>query len=264
MLQIQTVIFDLDGTVYQNMTFHHSYLWALTTGTWAEAWQPKLAALTEEILSGRRLEMNRFYLRGRVQADTPEALVQALSQRMCPDMTYEEAVQRSDVTYLGDAWALLAFLGDGLGLLDGTRADEVYRQTRVEMEREGMEGNTRLRDALIALQKRRRVILLSNSYRETVLEFLRQLGFEDAFREICPSARKPYGMIDSLRALAPELLEQPERLLSIGDHAFNDLMPVSAIGGKTLWMNPYSGIHEPQCDWSLHTLDELADFLNRM
>ena len=264
MLQIQTVIFDLDGTVYQNMSFHHSYLRALTAGTWAEKWQEELCTLVETILRGERLEMNRFYLRGEVQADTPDALAEALQKRVCPDMTYEQAIGREDVVYLGDAWALLAFLGDGMGLLKGSRADEVYRSTRVEMEREGMEGNLRLRDAVAALQKRKRVILLSNSYRQTVLEFLRQLGFEGVFREICPSARKPYGMLESLRALDPELLAQPEQVLSIGDHAFNDLMPVAAIGGKTLWMNPYPGIHEPEYDWSLRTLDELAEFINRM
>ena len=65
-----------------------------------------------------------------------------------------------------------------------------------------------------------------------------------------------------LQALDPALLARPEALISIGDHAFNDLMPISAIGGQTLWIDPYPGIHEPEYTWCVHTLAELAAFLD--
>lgn len=48
-------------------------------------------------------------------------------------MTYAEALKADDVVYLGDAWAVLAYLGDALGCLDGDRP-EVYRLTRLQME----------------------------------------------------------------------------------------------------------------------------------
>ena len=69
-------------------------------------------------------------------------------------------------------------------------------------------------------------------------------------------------MIASLQALDPALLARPEALISIGDHAFNDLMPISAIGGQTLWIDPYPGIHEPEYTRCVHTLAELAAFLD--
>ena len=177
-------------------------------------------------------------------------------------MTYAEALKADDVVYLGDAWAVLAYLGDALGCLAGDRANEVYRLTRLQMEQAGMHGDRGLYEAIMRLEQRCRVVLLSNSYEETVREFLRQLGFAGAFREICSSANKPYGMIASLQALDPALLARPEALISIGDHAFNDLMPISAIGGQTLWIDPYPGIHEPEYTWCVHTLAELAAFLD--
>lgn len=177
-------------------------------------------------------------------------------------MTYAEALKADDVVYLGDAWAVLAYLGDALGCLDGDRANEVYRLTRLQMEQAGMHGDRGLYEAIMRLEQRCRVVLLSNSYEETVREFLRQLGFAGAFREICSSANKPYGMIASLQALDPALLPRPEALISIGDHAFNDLMPISAIGGQTLWIDPYPDIHEPEYTWCVHTLAELAAFLD--
>ena len=73
-----------------------------------------------------------------------------------------------------------------------------------------MHGDRGLYEAIMRLEQRCRVVLLSNSYEETVREFLRQLGFAGAFREICSSANKPYGMIASLQALDPALLARPE------------------------------------------------------
>lgn len=35
-------------------------------------------------------------------------------------MTYAEALKADDVVYLGDAWAVLAYLGDALGVWTAT------------------------------------------------------------------------------------------------------------------------------------------------
>ena len=128
-MQNRIVIFDLDGTIYQNSVFHRGYLRTLVAGTWAEPLEADLVRLTEAIFAGRELDMNRFYRRGRAEAATVPELVQALRKRVLPGMTYAEALHADDVVYLGDAWAVLAYLGDALGCLDGDRANEVYRLT---------------------------------------------------------------------------------------------------------------------------------------
>ena len=133
-MQNRIVIFDLDGTIYQNSVFHRGYLRTLVAGTWAEPLEADLVRLAEAIFAGRKLDMNRFYRRGRAEAATVPELVQALRKRVLPNMTYAEALQADDVVYLGDAWAVLAYLGDALGCLDGDRANEVYRLTRLQME----------------------------------------------------------------------------------------------------------------------------------
>ena len=178
-MQNRIVIFDLDGTIYQNSVFHRGYLRTLVAGTWAEPLEADLVRLAEAIFAGRKLDMNRFYRRGRAEAATVPELVQALRKRVLPNMTYAEALQADDVVYLGDAWAVLAYLGDALGCLDGDRANEVYRLTRLQMEQAGMHGDRGLYEAIMRLEQRCRVVLLSNSYEETVREFLRQLGFAD-------------------------------------------------------------------------------------
>lgn len=43
-MQNRIVIFDLDGTIYQNSVFHRGYLRTLVAGTWAERWRRTLSA----------------------------------------------------------------------------------------------------------------------------------------------------------------------------------------------------------------------------
>lgn len=258
------VIFDLDGTIYQNTVFHTDYIHTLVTGTEFAHWERDLIGLADDIFAGGKLHMNRFYRMGTLRAHSCAELAAGLEQQLCQWLTYEQALERKDVLYLGDAWAVMDLLGTALGCLDKKRSDEIYHRIRHHMEQAGMHGNSRLRQAIIDLQKRCRVILVSNSYQETVDEFLRQLGFSGVFQTVCYSARKPSGMIESLGNTDPALLQKPQNLISIGDHAFNDLMPIAALGGETVWMNPYSGIDPPPCDRSFSTLDELACYLDTL
>ena len=91
-MQNRIVIFDLDGTIYQNSVFHRGYLRTLVAGTWAEPLEADLVRLAEAIFAGRELDMNRFYRRGRAEAATVPELVQALRKRVLPGMTYAEAL----------------------------------------------------------------------------------------------------------------------------------------------------------------------------
>ena len=59
-MQNRIVIFDLDGTIYQNSVFHRGYLRTLVAGTWAEPLEADLVRLAEAIFAGRELDINRF------------------------------------------------------------------------------------------------------------------------------------------------------------------------------------------------------------
>lgn len=51
-MQNRIVIFDLDGTIYQNSVFHRGYLRTLVAGTWAEPLEADLVRLAEAIFAG--------------------------------------------------------------------------------------------------------------------------------------------------------------------------------------------------------------------
>lgn len=59
--EIDTIIFDLDGTIYQNTEFHRDYLRFLVDGTGLEAWADSLIAFADAVFAGERLVMNAFY-----------------------------------------------------------------------------------------------------------------------------------------------------------------------------------------------------------
>ena len=131
-LDIRTVLFDLDGTIYQNLTFNRIYIRNLTAGTPFASWQESLLAYTEEVFAGRRLIMNRAYSTLPLPAPDPESYFAALEGALLPDLSYEELLQQEHCLFLGDAWAVLALLGKTLGLLEGPRLDAVYRMSRRE------------------------------------------------------------------------------------------------------------------------------------
>ena len=261
---VKTVIFDLDGTVYQNTTFHRDYLHFLVEDTAWVNWEAALIEFVDSVFAGKRLVMNRFYQTVQVKPETPDEFFAMLEESLCPPLSYEEALNSRDIIYLGDAWAVVTLIGETLGLLAGERRDLIYRRARRRMEEEGMGGSIVLKTAISDLSKRCNVILMSNSYEETAQEFLRQLGYNDLFPLICSSANKPFDMIRKLEQIDPAIFEQPETVISIGDHAYNDLMPIQQKGGRTVWLNPFPNIERPVCDVEVETLDELAGYLTTL
>lgn len=261
---VRTVVFDLDGTVYQNTTFHRDYLHFLVENTPLTDWEAALIEFADGVFSGERLVMNRFYKTGRVNPTTPEEFFSLLESYLCPPLAYEEALNHRDLIYLGDAWAVVTLIGDTLGLLDGKRRDLIYRRARRRMEEQGMSGSAALKTAIRDLSERCKVILMSNSYAETAHEFLRQLGYDDLFPLTCSSANKPFDMITRLEEVDPLIFSEPETVISIGDHAYNDLMPIKQKGGRTVWLNPFRNIARPTCDVEVETLDDLAGYLETL
>lgn len=264
MEHIKTVVFDLDGTIYQNNHFHPDYIHFLVENTPYESWEEDLIRLVDDIFAGSRLVMNDYYCSAPICAESFSAYVQQLAQARIPDLTFETSVVRDDSMFLGDAWAVVSLIGSTLGLIQNGRGNEIYKKTRDKMSEDGMEGNMRLKAAISKLGKHYETVLLTNSYEQTALDFLAQLNFSGVFTKIVYSAHKPYGLVENLTRFCPELSEHPETFLTIGDHAFNDLMPLQLLGAKALWINPFHNIHEAKADLTVHTLDELAECLERM
>jgi len=260
--RIKAIVFDLDGTLYQDFSFYKPYIRFMVEGTDKENWKQKLVEFTEEILCGNRLKMNAFYRCAAIQADYPERYFDLAERAILPDAQAEESADSGNTIYLGDAWAVLTFIGYSLGLFGAERCQQTYLRTRRVMEESGLQGSKRLRNAIQKANAFCETILLSNSNVETAQKLLKQLGYAGLFAKERFSVEKPHGLIEAVESCLPGLLDHPKALLAIGDHAYNDLEPLRRLGCRTLWMNPYSGIQEPAYDLCLKTIEELAEFLD--
>jgi FMN phosphatase YigB (HAD superfamily) len=89
-----------------------------------------------------------------------------------------------------------------------------------------------LMDTLADLRGDTRIVLVTNSPRDSMLPLLSRLGILDAFDDIVAGAAKPDGMRRFLQAaLGADLRARPWQLFSIGDHYRNDIEPAIEIGG---------------------------------
>jgi FMN phosphatase YigB (HAD superfamily) len=259
--RIKAIVFDLDGTLYQDFSFYKPYIHFMVEGTNKETWELKLVEYAEEILCGKRLKMNAYYRCSAIRADNLEEYFDMAEEAILPETEAQESAGSNETIYLGDAWAVLTFIGYSLGLFGAERCQETYLRTRRVMEESGLQGSKRLRDAIKKASGFCETILLSNSNAETAQKLLEQLGYTGLFERECFSVEKPYGLVDAVEACLPGALEHPQAVLAIGDHAYNDLEPLRRLGCRTVWMNPYSGIQEPAYDICLKTIDDLADYL---
>lgn len=262
--RIKVIVFDLDGTIYQDFSFYKHYIHFMVEGTDKETWESGLVEYVKDVLCGKRLRMNTFYRCSAIRTDDREQYFDMAERAAIPDAAVKERMDPNETIYLGDAWAVLTFIGYSLGVFGAERCQETYRRTRRVMEESGLRGSRRLRDAMKKVNNYCETILLSNSDAGTAQKLLGQLGYRGIFTREGFSVEKPYGLIDAVENCLPGALKNPRAVLAIGDHAYNDLEPLHRLGCRTLWMNPYSGIQEPAYDISLKTLEELADYLNSL
>ena len=105
---------------------------------------------------------------------------------------------------------------------------------------------TPLMDALADLRGDARIVLVTNSPRDSMLPLLRRLGILDAFDDIVAGAGKPDGLRRFLqRSLGPDLGAGPWRLFSIGDHYRNDIEPAVELGEAAAYIDRFGRADGP-------------------
>ena len=90
-------------------------------------------------------------------------------------------------------------------------------------------------DILEFARERTHMILASNSPEPYVTPFLKKLGLISYFHQIFSSARKPEG----IRRIIGNLPEK-QRVLSIGDHYVNDIMPAIEMKKDSAFISKYA------------------------
>lgn len=261
--EVRVVLFDLDGTLYQDHDFHRDYLRYLLKGTAYAGFCEEAVRLADEIMDHSAVPMNRFYrVRPVNHAEGWQELAADLRRCMIEEMPFEACYRNGlgDLQFLADPWEVATMIAAALGVLE-QNGEKAFLRVRREMEEKALVPNRELRELLAELKERYITVLLSNSPQESAANFIERLGFTGYFTYTLYDACKPYRLFENLHRHPGLEQVSNQTVLSVGDHAFNEIVNVHLAGGQTIWMNPYGETKQIPCTFQVKDIPQLMELL---
>lgn len=263
--EIKVIIFDMDGTLYQEDTFLERFICYLLEGTEHEGETERAVEAGRAILMGEHaIKMGHFYHKvddlclvrhedGFVQGFTWEGA--SIDQRASAYGDISSQVEH--LIHIGDAWCIAFVIGHKYKLSE-KKSWSAFERIREEMVLSPYQFafKNELFQAIKELTAVEKKILMTNTYLESGIQFLEYMGIHELFEETHCGAQKPFGLNRYFNSLLEQGYKAHE-ILSIGDNPWNDLHPVKRMGGKTCFISPYSSSDHEPWDLRLTTLDEL-------
>lgn len=160
-----------------------------------------------------------------------------------------------------DGWNLLSNLSREYISSDAFRI--AFHETRKEMlENDGM---TYMPDSVKLLLKRIKpyavLALASNSPPPYVEPVVRKYSLDSYFSYVRPSAQKPAGFHQMvMQIINQEKLPENCRVLSIGDHYINDILPAVESGWDGAFVNPFR-LDPRKSTISAENIESLSDWI---
>lgn len=116
-----------------------------------------------------------------------------------------------------------------------------------------------LRDLLVDLHDRARLVLASNTPSRFVFPLLARLEILECFDEISCQSEKPARFAARLEGVAATTGLSPAHVMSIGDHFVNDIAPAVALGCASAYVDPYGVGPDRVATLHAATLEELLE-----
>ncbi|MBS4175317.1 HAD family hydrolase [Bacillus sp. FJAT-49736] len=272
---IKVVIFDLDGTLYDD-THHFDF--------YAKALCEKLEPTNKDafnadykaVLEGRHpLKMGMSYdaendlilnyrdghILEAYRWDGKKVANVEIAER------YKEPIQFNfhSLFHIGDLWWVPAAIARHYGLTKEL-AEQSFMETRNYMMSPSyiltrMNG---FKEILIRLSQSKKLVLITNSPRQDSEVILDKLGFSSIFTDKVFNGQKPIKTKQHIQCIQEKYTVHYENILSIGDNAINDIFPAKALGCKTLLIDPH-GISKPSdADVIVNNLLGMLDVLRNI
>lgn len=264
------IIFDLDGTLYEDATLYDRYTEHLARflpaskrqRLWDEWTAAKRGNSVVRIGLGYDDERNQLfrYAHGRITAYIDwDGMEQPIAPSGVEDPADRDLFGPGRLN-IGDWWGIPQALAAryGVGREDRTAA---FHATRDFMGTQAWQirpepGLHEILDRLRAAGNY--LIAMTNSPEATTTDVLARLGLRATFHTVIASAEKPYGLARFLTSV-----DAPERVLSIGDNFVNDIEPVLQVGGAGLYTDRHAtglGAGYERC-YRVRSIGEVQDWL---
>ncbi|CDQ21049.1 phosphoglycolate phosphatase [Halobacillus karajensis] len=249
--QAKCLIFDLDGTLYEDVAHFQLYADLLQQQV-NQKHQNDFEYDYKNILKGEHpLKVGTVYdmksdtiiavdpFTNKVKTVTSWEGEDWLQERV--EMVYPDYIQYGfeRMIAIGDGWWLpfAVAMHYGVGMEE---ARECYDQTKEYMTTEAFEmSKTKgLKAALEQWRKEKLLILLTNSESQDVENILDRIGLTNLFHHTIPSAYKPQKTALHYESILKRHQLEPSQIVSIGDNILNEIAPALRKGMKAVLVQP--------------------------
>lgn len=271
---ISTIVFDLDGTLYED-THHFQYYADLLKNKLPAEKQTKFEEDYTAIEAGTHtLKMGRVY-------DAKKDLILAhnggnvsrgwswdgveVSQVELTSL-YPDTLQFDlfDMLSIGDLWWVPVSIAKHYGL-SSEEAYAAFLQTREHMMTDDflLEPLAEFADVLEKLHKKYTLILMTNSPQTDSDVILKKLGFTSYFHDKIYEANKPVHTADRLSYISQQHHVPYSQMLSVGDNYINEILPAALLGCSTICIDPFELFKESEATYTVSGLTELSILLEK-
>lgn len=269
---IKVIIFDLDGTLYEDI--HHFDFYAERLKEKLEP-QYQIKFLEDYRLA---LEGNHPLKIGRVyDVDKDLILVQmdgvikeayhwrgANLSKEDISLLYPKkiSINLESMLSIGDLWWVPAAIARHYGLKK-EQSNKAFLETREFMMGPEFKMNPVLgmKETLQNLQKNIKLVLLTNSPQPDSEAILRKLGLNDVFNKKIYNARKPTHTEEQFASISKQFNVKFTDMLSIGDNWLNEILPAKKLGCSTIFIDPHHVGNDVTADHSVDSISEMVSIL---
>jgi FMN phosphatase YigB (HAD superfamily) len=247
---IKVIVFDLDGTLYED-THHFDYYASRIEEKLAKEKREQFRSDYEAVLSGQHpLKIGSIY---DVERDLVLAVKDGFVKNACRwdgrELEDEEVrrlyptqifVNLDNMFSIGDLWWVPSSIGRHYGL----KNEDTYKaflETREYMMSPNfkMKPINGLAETLKSIKNYINLVLMTNSPKPDSEAILVKLSLSDVFHKKIFEAGKPTKTKERFEEIRHIFNVRFEEILSIGDNLLNDIVPARNLGCKTMYINSH-------------------------
>ncbi|MGM0843723.1 MAG: HAD family hydrolase [Bacillota bacterium] len=252
---IKAVVFDLDGTLYEDthhFDFYAERLKARTAvehqGSFEDDYQ-KIVKGVHPLRIGRVYDVSRDLILIHKNGIVSEAFTwdgekldeEGVRGLYCEKLTFD----MDTMLNVGDLWWVPNSIGRHYGLSSSDSA-EAFMETRAFMTTPDFQMNTiqAFNEILAELQEDVQLVLLTNSPEEDSEIILEKLGLKDSFHLKIFNGSKPLRTKERFAMIKEKIGAEYKEMMSVGDNLINEIQPAKELGCSTVLIDPHE-IGEP-------------------
>lgn len=273
--EIKAIVFDLDGTLYED-TDHFDYYAGLLRKRFSERIGTDFLRDYKSCLAGdHSLRIGRIY-------DTRKELILVIKGKEIKEAYNWDGlrIQESEIKKLypkppaidmeaclsiGDLWWVPAAIARHYGL-GSEEIHEAFLETRDYMMTEEFRLTQipGLKETLMKLAARKKLVLLTNSPEKDSEAILEKLELGTYFHRKYFDGRKPLLTVQHFNEIKELFSLRFENILSVGDNYLNEISPAVELGARSIFIDPHGIGDDVKTDFKVSSIQEALPILESL